>query len=296
MEIKLKYLKGETGLLIKDVKCDFLCSVPESNIHIMTGLLEFMINKSYTEMILEIRDLSEIDDNFFFDRCIYKNYYFEFVINKEKNLIIQNKVNPSLFIPFDEEGSAYTKDGNFKKGYPNIIGIKDLDYIIKAEENKSIFKCYLKDISIIGNFFEKFCAKKLLSVYDKLIEKRDVFESIKSGCLKYHRENDFFLLNFDITKKYELKDVEKLILDKLVSAGYIIGEGNWKFKVEIESFWKEKKLTVMLNDENGVRPIFTTTQASIDEMYMETISYFTKHKIIKTSVGIVFFQPSEDNK
>lgn len=180
MQTKLRYLNGVTGTLIKDVRSDFFGSGSESNIHIMEGLLRFMIDKSYTEMILEIRDLSDFDDNFFFDRCIYQNYYFEFVINKEeKHLIIQNKVNPSLFISPDEDGSAYLRDGNFKKGYPSIIGIKDLDYIIKTEENESIFKWYLKDISVVGNFFERFCAKKLLSVCDKLIEKRNALKSIK---------------------------------------------------------------------------------------------------------------------
>lgn len=167
MQSKLKYLNGVTGTLVKDVRCDFLEPDLDLNIDIMAGLLRFMIDKSYTELTLEISDLSDFDDNYFFDRCIYKNYYFEFVINKEeKLLIVQNKVNPSLL-----DGSAYQEDGNFKKGYPEILGIKDLDHMLLKKENESIFESYLLRILRKGNFIERFCADKLLSRRNKLFEK-----------------------------------------------------------------------------------------------------------------------------
>jgi hypothetical protein len=71
-----------------------------------------------------------------------------------------------------------------------------------------------------------------------------------------------------------LKELEKIILDKLVEKGYVIGSGDWGFKVEINSTWKEKLLNVLLKNQDGIRPIFTTTKENVEQMYDEAIIFF----------------------
>jgi hypothetical protein len=71
-----------------------------------------------------------------------------------------------------------------------------------------------------------------------------------------------------------LAEVEKIILDKLVEKGYVIGSGDWGFKVELNSTYKEKSLNVLLKDKDGIRPIFTTTKETLEEMYDEASIFF----------------------
>ena len=72
----------------------------------------------------------------------------------------------------------------------------------------------------------------------------------------------------------KLAELEKLILDKLIKKGYIIGSGDWGFKVEINSTWKQKSLNVLLKDKNGIRPVFTTTKENLEQMYDEANFFF----------------------
>jgi hypothetical protein len=79
-----------------------------------------------------------------------------------------------------------------------------------------------------------------------------------------------------------LAELEKIILDKLVGKGYLIGSGNWGFKVELNSTYKEKSLNVLLKDKDGIRPIFTTTKETLEEMYDEaSIFFLTQFNAIK---------------
>ncbi|QDF28961.1 hypothetical protein [Halarcobacter anaerophilus] len=71
-----------------------------------------------------------------------------------------------------------------------------------------------------------------------------------------------------------LAELEKLVLDKLVEQGYIIGSGDWGFKVEINSTWKQKSLNVLLKDKEGIRPIFTITKEKLEQMYDEAEMFF----------------------
>lgn len=71
-----------------------------------------------------------------------------------------------------------------------------------------------------------------------------------------------------------LAEVEKIILDKLIGKGYVIGSGDWGFKVELNSTYKEKSLNVLLKDKDGIRPIFTTTKETLEEMYDEASIFF----------------------
>lgn len=74
--------------------------------------------------------------------------------------------------------------------------------------------------------------------------------------------------------KNGLAEVEKIILNKLVEKGYVIGSGNWGFKVEINSTWKQKSLNVLLKNQDGIKPIFTTTKENVEQMYDEAIIFF----------------------
>lgn len=71
-----------------------------------------------------------------------------------------------------------------------------------------------------------------------------------------------------------LAELEKVVLDKLVAKGYVIGSGDWGFKVELNSTYKQKSLNVLLKDTNGIRPIFTTTKETLEEMYDEASIFF----------------------
>jgi len=77
-----------------------------------------------------------------------------------------------------------------------------------------------------------------------------------------------------LKSKDGLAEVEKTILDKLVEKGYAIGSGDWGFKVEINSTWKQKSLNVLLKNQDGIKPIFTTTKETVEQMYDETIMFF----------------------
>ena len=98
--------------------------------------------------------------------------------------------------------------------------------------------------------------------------------SIKA--LKKQEEINVDLLNEAERPKSKdgLKEVEKIILDRLVEKGYVVGNDDWGFKVEINTTWKQKSLNVLLRNQDGIKPIFTTTKEDVEQMYDEAIMFF----------------------
>jgi len=82
-------------------------------------------------------------------------------------------------------------------------------------------------------------------------------------------------------KKEELALLEELILNKFVASGYIVGVGDWGFKVEIDSQYKNKNLSVIFRDEKGIRPIFTSFSENIEGMYSGAFKFFKEKEFRK---------------
>lgn len=94
-----------------------------------------------------------------------------------------------------------------------------------------------------------------------------VDERAKRECQEV--ANSFLIKPID-----RLAEIEKIILDKLIEKGYIVGSGDWGFKIEINSIFKSKSLNVLLQDKDGIRPVFSITKEKLEEVYDEAGLFF----------------------
>ena len=74
--------------------------------------------------------------------------------------------------------------------------------------------------------------------------------------------------------KDRLAELEKVILDYYLAKGYQVGVGDWTFKVEINSRFRSKSLSVLFGDECGWYPAFTTSAIKTKEIFDKAFEYF----------------------
>ena len=81
---------------------------------------------------------------------------------------------------------------------------------------------------------------------------------------------------FEVVETFDdrLAELEKVILDYYLAKGYQVGD--WYFKVEINSRFRSKSLSVLFGDEYGWNPEFTTSSIKTKKMFDEAIEHFTK--------------------
>lgn len=78
----------------------------------------------------------------------------------------------------------------------------------------------------------------------------------------------------DLETKDRLAELEKVILDYYLAKGYRVGVGDWTFKVEINSRFRSKSLSVLFGDECGWYPAFTTSAIKTKEIFDKAFEYF----------------------
>ena len=84
--------------------------------------------------------------------------------------------------------------------------------------------------------------------------------------------------------KDKLSELELGILNYYLSNGYKMfvdqGENDteWSFKVEINSRYKFKLLTVWLKDNTGNRSVFECSTETVEEMYEKSFTFFNINK------------------
>lgn len=84
--------------------------------------------------------------------------------------------------------------------------------------------------------------------------------------------------------KDKLSELELGILNYYISNGYKMfvdqGENDteWSFKVEINSRYKFKLLTVWLKDNTGNRSVFECSTETVEEMYEKSFDFFNINK------------------
>ena len=85
---------------------------------------------------------------------------------------------------------------------------------------------------------------------------------------------------FEIVEEFDdrLAELEKVILDYYLAKGYQVGVGDWTFKVEINSRFSSKSLSVLFGDECGWYPAFITSAIKTKEMYDKAFEHFGVNK------------------
>lgn len=78
----------------------------------------------------------------------------------------------------------------------------------------------------------------------------------------------------------KLAKLEKTILDYYLARGYKIGVGNWSFKVEINSRWKSKHISIRFYENNQETLKYIQTSNTTKEMFDEAIKCF-KNQLAK---------------
>lgn len=71
-----------------------------------------------------------------------------------------------------------------------------------------------------------------------------------------------------------LEELEKLILEYSLTNGYNLGIDNWGFKVYVDSYYKNKTLTVSFFDGKEVSLLYKITKDRVAEMFEEAINHF----------------------
>lgn len=77
----------------------------------------------------------------------------------------------------------------------------------------------------------------------------------------------------------KLAELEKVILDYYLNKGYKIGSGDWSFKVEISSKWKNKQIAVFFWDKDTVSTPYFSISATTGDMFGKAIEFFNKNEV-----------------
>lgn len=96
---------------------------------------------------------------------------------------------------------------------------------------------------------------------------------------------------FEVVESFDdrLAELEKVILDYYLAKGYQVGVGDWVFKVEINSRFRSKSLSILFCDEYGWSPVFTASAIKSKKMFDKAIEHFT----IKNNKQYVIHQVDE---
>lgn len=78
----------------------------------------------------------------------------------------------------------------------------------------------------------------------------------------------------------KLSELEAVIMEYYLSKGYKPekdqqeDDEKWNFKVEIDSLYKRKSLSVLMFDKDGIRPVFTTTHENYEDVHKAAFVHF----------------------
>ena len=72
----------------------------------------------------------------------------------------------------------------------------------------------------------------------------------------------------------KLEKLEKLILEYYLLRGYKIGIGNWSFKVEINSRYKNKHIAIRFYENNKETLKYIQADDNVKDMFNEAIKFF----------------------
>lgn len=101
------------------------------------------------------------------------------------------------------------------------------------------------------------------------------------SAMKINRINEAIAELKDFEKKQpdldRLATLEATILDYYVAKGYVVGNGNWGFKVSINSIYKCKILKVYFyeNDIENEKIVFSFHELNIKDMFDKAFEFFT---------------------